>query len=196
MPRFQYNWRVEDVLQEVLRAERVIPTGICQDDEKLLLNSLVYEVEFPDGYVKEYSANIIAENMLTQVDYEVYYLTMINAIIDYDRDDSVTVPKLDGYVVTKRIQCCPRKSTQGWKILVQFSDESETWIPLKDMKESHPVETAEFDKARNIDDGAAFSLWVPYTLRKIYVIISTIKSCIWKTKSKVRCWNTVKYQTR
>eukprot|EP00957_Ditylum_brightwellii_P111114 8472707-Ditylum_brightwellii.AAC.1 len=35
-----------------------------------VLNSTIYEVEFPDGEVKEYAANVIAKNMLTQVDYE------------------------------------------------------------------------------------------------------------------------------
>ena len=37
-------------------------TGKYDDDP--LLNSLVYEVEFPDGTMKEYAANIIAENMI------------------------------------------------------------------------------------------------------------------------------------
>jgi hypothetical protein len=32
-----------------------------------MLNSMTYEDEFPDGQVKEYGVNIIAENMLTQV---------------------------------------------------------------------------------------------------------------------------------
>ena len=72
--------------------------------------------------------------MLIQVDSGGYSLTMINYIIDYERDDSVAVPKSDGYVVTKRGQHRPIKSTLGWKLLVQFSNESETWIPLKDMK--------------------------------------------------------------
>jgi hypothetical protein len=31
------------------------------------MNSIVYEVEFPDGELKEYAANILAENMLSQV---------------------------------------------------------------------------------------------------------------------------------
>ena len=35
-------------------------------DNNPFLNSIVYDVEFPDGQVKEYAANIIAENMLTQ----------------------------------------------------------------------------------------------------------------------------------
>jgi hypothetical protein len=53
-----------------------------------------YEVEFPNGDVKEYAANIIAENMLTQVDSDGYYsLTMMKAIIDYKKDNAVAVPK-------------------------------------------------------------------------------------------------------
>ena len=55
-----------------------------------------------------------------QVDSEGYSLTMINAFIDYERDDSVGVPKSDSYVVTKRGQCCPRKLTQGWSYLFSF----------------------------------------------------------------------------
>jgi hypothetical protein len=36
-------------------------------DENPFLNTIIYEVEFPNGDVKEYAANIIAKNMLTQV---------------------------------------------------------------------------------------------------------------------------------
>jgi hypothetical protein len=32
------------------------------------LNTMIYEVELPDGQSKAYAANVIAENMLTQVD--------------------------------------------------------------------------------------------------------------------------------
>ena len=36
------------------------------------LNSIIYEVQLPDGQIKEYSANLIAENILGQVDDEGY----------------------------------------------------------------------------------------------------------------------------
>ena len=40
-----------------------------------ILNGLLYDVEFPDGQVKEYAANVIAENLLSQVDdTALYYL--------------------------------------------------------------------------------------------------------------------------
>jgi hypothetical protein len=52
------------------------------------------------------------------------------------------------------------------------------------MKESHPVEVAEFAKARGIDGEPAFVWWVPYTLRKRDVILSAVKSRIRKTTHK------------
>jgi hypothetical protein len=66
-------------------------------------------------------------------------------------------------------------------VLVKWVDTSESRIPLKDMKESHPVETAEFAKARGIADEPAFAWWVPYTLRKRDVILSKLKARIQKT---------------
>jgi len=42
-------------------------------------------------------------------------------------------------------------------MLVRWKDNSETWMPLKDMKESYPIETAEFAKSRGIDDEPAFA---------------------------------------
>jgi hypothetical protein len=153
-------------------------------DNNPYLNSMIYEVEFPDGQMKEYAANIIAENMLTQVDSEGYSTTLMEGIIDYSKDTAVEVTKSDMYVVTGRGQKRPRKTTQGWKLLVKWANGLETWIPLKDMKESHPVETAEFAKARKIADEPAFAWWVPYTLRKRDVILSKIKGWIRKTTQK------------
>ena len=153
-------------------------------DDNPVLNSIVYEVEFPDGQVKEYAANVIAENMLTQVDSEGFSLTMMEGIVDYEKDESNAVSKQDKYVVTRRGQRRLRKTTVGWKLLVRWKDGSETWIPLKDMKESHPVEVAEFAKARGIADEPAFAWWVPYTLRKRDVILSAVKQRVRKTTHK------------
>ncbi len=57
-------------------------------DENPYLNSIVYEVEFDDGNVREYSANIIAENMLSQVDDEGFARIMMEAIVDYQKDEA------------------------------------------------------------------------------------------------------------
>ena len=52
------------------------------------------------------------------------------------------------------------------------------------MKESHPVDLAEYTRARGISDEAAFAWWVPYTLRKRDIILSAVKHRIRKTTHK------------
>ena len=47
------------------------------------LNSVIYDVEFPDGQVKEYAANIIAKTMLTQVDSDGMSTTLMEVIVDH-----------------------------------------------------------------------------------------------------------------
>ena len=125
-------------------------------DANPFVNTIIYEVEFSDGQVKEYAANCISENMLTQVDSNGHSLTMMKGIIDFKKDDAAAVDKQDGFFTTRRGVKKPRKTTQGWKLLVQWADDTESWISLKDMKESHPVEVSEFSMARGIDGEPAF----------------------------------------
>jgi hypothetical protein len=65
-----------------------------------ILNSIVYEVEFPDGQTKEYAANTIAENMLSQINSDGYSMALIQGIIDFKKDDATAVPKSDKWLVT------------------------------------------------------------------------------------------------
>ena len=58
-------------------------------------------MEFPDGQVKEYAANIIAENMLTQVDSDGTSTTLKEAIADHRRDEEKALQHHDKYVQTK-----------------------------------------------------------------------------------------------
>ena len=144
-------------------------------DDNPYLNSIMYEVELVDGRIKEYRANIIAENMLTQVDSDGFSLTLMEGIIDCKRDDSIATPKTEKYITTRSGQKRLRKTTAGWKLLVKWRDQSESWVKLAELKESHPVETAEFAKSRGIDDEAAFIWWVLHTLGKRNAIISAVK---------------------
>ena len=52
------------------------------------------------------------------------------------------------------------------------------------MKESHPVEVAEYARARGIDKEHAFKWWVPHTLKKRQVILAALKKRIRKTTHK------------
>ena len=176
----------DDIVRGYVRRRAIGPDGKTSGvyDHNPHHNSIVYEVEFPDGDIKEYAANVIAENMIRQVDSDGFSLTLMEGIVDYKMDKSLAVAKEDGYVTGRNGRKKLRKTTVGWKLLVRWKDKSETWVPLKDMKESHPVEVAEFATARGIDDQPAFRWWVPYTLRKRDVIISAVRSRIRKTTHK------------
>jgi len=83
-----------------------------------LLNSIIYDVEFPDGAIKQYAANNIAENMYSQVDSDGYSQTILDGIIDYSKDgQAVTMD--DKYVTTRSGTRRLRETTVGWKLLVR-----------------------------------------------------------------------------
>ena len=88
------------------------------------------------------------------------------------------------YVLTNRGRNRPRKTTVVWKLLVQWEDKSESWTPLKYMKESHTVKVSEFSKERGIYDEPVFEWWFTYNPRKRDVIIYEVKHCIIKKTHK------------
>ncbi len=50
-----------------------------------------------------------------------------------------------------------------------------TWESLKDLKELHPLEMAEYAVTQGIDPKPAFNWWVPQVLRLCKRIISLLK---------------------
>ena len=59
---------------------------IGEANSNCLLDTRRYTVEFPDGDVTEYMANVIAESMITQVDADGYDVKLMEAIIDHKSD--------------------------------------------------------------------------------------------------------------
>jgi hypothetical protein len=147
------------------------------------LNTMTYDVEFDDGLVKEYSANVIAEELFRQIDDEGFTTTHLDGILDFRKMDDA-VSESNAYVTTKRGVKRLRKTTCGWQFLVRWTSTATQWVPLKDMKESYPVQTAEFATARGIAKEPAFVWWVPYTLRKRDVIVSSVKARTRRTSHK------------
>ena len=107
----------------------------------------------------------------------------MESIADFKKDESA-VSKQNKYLVTPRGQLRMQKTLMGWKLLVIWKDQLKTWMPLKDLKESIPLEEAEFAKALCIEDEPAFCWWVPYVMRKQDYIISAVKSRVRKTTHK------------
>ena len=58
---------------------------------------------------------------------------------------------------------------------ILWKDGSTTWEKLSDFKECYPVETAEYDTARDLADEPAFNWWVNQILKKRDRIIYLVK---------------------
>ena len=123
------------------------------------------------------------KNILYQVDLSGNHSHVLDGIIDC-KSDSSAVTKENAFVVTKRGKRSLRQTTIGWKFQVLWKDGTKQWIPLKVMKESNPVEVAEFVTARGIADEPAFAWWVPFTLKKRDCIIAAVNSRVIKRTHK------------
>jgi hypothetical protein len=80
-----------------------------------MLNSMVYDVELSDSEIREYSANIIAENAYSQVNTDGHSHSFMDSIIDATSDHTA-IEKADMYT-HKKSQRFIQKTTQGWKLL-------------------------------------------------------------------------------
>jgi hypothetical protein len=145
---------------------------IGKSDQNPIMDTRVYEVEFADGEVLEYAANIIAENLYSQVDAEGCRFVLMDSIVDHKKDSCAT--SKDDEFVEKNGKRLRSKSTKGWKLCVQWKDGSTSWEPLAALKESNPVEVAEYAVAHKIVSEPAFAWWVPYTLKKRERIIAAV----------------------
>ena len=113
----------------------------------------------------------------------VFHHNLLEAILDFKKD-SKALDKADMYITTKSDTRRMRRTTAGCKLLVQWKMGEEEWIPLNILKESNPVEVAEFAVSRNIDREPAFCWWVPYTLRRRDRIIASVRARVRKMSHK------------
>jgi hypothetical protein len=144
------------------------PVGIRNTNP--ILDTREYEVQFPDGSSGSYLANTIAENLYSQVNQEGRSYALLCEIIDHVYDG--TGP-----------QDAARHTTKGWKFLVTWKDGTTSYVPLWEMKNTFPVETADYAIGNKLDKEIAFSWWVPHVMRKRERIINKLK------KSKTKYWH-------
>eukprot|EP00978_Attheya_sp_CCMP212_P046840 scaffold414796_cov24-Attheya_sp.AAC.1 len=125
-----------------------------------ILDTRMYQVRFPDGVEAEYAANAIAENMWAQCDPDGNQHVLLELIIDHIKDGHA-VKKADQMVVVNE-RSSMKKTTKGWMLLcVQLKDGTTTWERLSELKESNPVEIAEYAVVNEIHLETAFEWWVP-----------------------------------
>ena len=81
-----------------------------------------------------------------------------------------------------------------WEVFIQWKYGSSTWNQVKDVKESFPVQLAEYAVLNQIADEPAFAWWIKKVLKKRDSIISKTSSKYWQKNHKygLRIPHTVK----
>ena len=105
--------------QLILRVLNIIGTF----DENPNLNTLLYDVKFLDGAVKQYAENVIAENVLMQVDSNGYNSCLLDNLALH-KGMGNAVSKENACVTTKRGVRRLQQTTIGWKFLCEWKDGS------------------------------------------------------------------------
>ena len=83
---------------------------------------------------------------MSQLDSEGHHYQVLTEATDHKKDDSA-ISKVGGFIKLSNGNLHQKRTTHGWKILVEWKDGSVDWIPLKGLKQSNPVEMAEYSVA-------------------------------------------------
>eukprot|EP00970_Alexandrium_tamarense_P000826 scaffold95_cov108-Alexandrium_tamarense.AAC.11 len=130
-----------------------------------LLDGRLYEVELDDGTTDRYFANQIAENIWAQVDTEGRQVLVMQEICDHRKNERA-IPIADGYTIKRNGEKVPKITTDGWELLVEFKDGTTEWVKLKDVKDSNPIELAEYAIANQLQEEPPFKWWAEKALRR------------------------------
>ena len=151
------------------------------------------DTAFDDGTQDKYFANIIVENLYSQIDSEGRQFLVLEEMTDHRTDDTA-IGISDGDTVICNGNKHKKKTARGWEINTKLMESFSEWVLLKDLKESNPVDLAEYAVANRIDHEPAFAWWVPLTLRKRNRIISKLQKKYWQTTHKfgIEIQNTIK----
>ena len=130
-----------DRVTKCIRNANGLPIGKAGDNP--ILDTRMYEVEYADGENSDFSANLIAENMFTQIDKEGNRHVFMDNITDHWFDEAA-VKSQDAFVTTCYGTKCRSQKTKGVSIFIKCCDGNITWVALKDLKDYYPVQLAEY----------------------------------------------------
>ena len=119
--------------------------------------------------------------MFNQINEEGHRQLLLDKMINHRNNPGKTMKYADSFVTSANDQKRRKTTTAGWEILMQWKDGSTTWVNLKECKDFHPVQLAEYATNNNIVHEPVFAWWVPYVLKKKDIIISKVESMYWQT---------------
>ena len=158
-----------------------LPIGLA--NENPILDTRMYEVQYLDGEIASLAANSITENLFAQIDGDGNRQVLMDDIIGH-RSNEHAVKQQDAFIVTKMGTKRRKETTKGWELLIRWKDGGTDWVALKDIKESYPVQVAEYAVLACISEEPAFAWWAPSVLKKRNRIMAKTKSKYWPQTHK------------
>jgi hypothetical protein len=92
----QADGRIQGRITKRAKDENGNPIGRRHNNP--IMDTRVYEVEFSDGTTDEFHANVIAENLFSQVDSEGRQYILMKEISDHRKDDTA-IEKSNGWII-------------------------------------------------------------------------------------------------
>ena len=148
-----------------------------------MLDTSEYTVEMSDGSSQELTANIIAEYMFAQVDYDGHLYQFLLEITDHSKQWS-SIPISDGTICLHNGNIVPKKTTEGWDLLVECKYGYTSWIPLQYLKASNTVELTKYASGNRLYIKPAFKLWLRDVPIHCNIIITKVKAKYWRMTHK------------
>jgi GH15 family glucan-1,4-alpha-glucosidase len=128
-------------------------------------------VEFPDGHVQEYNANKIIEAIYDNVDENGVDELFFEAIVGHERTPEAN-------------QATGTYTTKGRRICVSWKDGTSSWHTLAEIKNSYPLQLAEYAIQHQLDKEAAFIWWIKPTVKHKKTFIKAAKRRFTKRSHK------------
>ena len=147
-------------------------------NENPVLDTRMYEVQYLDGEWASLAANNIAKNLFAQIDEDRNRQVLMDEIIGH-RSNKHAMKQQDAFIITKTGTKRRKETTKGWELLIRWKDGGTDWVALKDIKESYPVEVAEYAVSSRISQEPAFAWWASSVLKNHNRIIAKTKSKYW-----------------
>ena len=73
------------------------------------------------------------------------------------RSNEHAIKQQDAFIITKTGTKRRKETTKGWELLIRWKDGGTDWVALKDVKESYPVQVAEYTVLARISEEPAFA---------------------------------------
>jgi hypothetical protein len=152
-----------------------------------MLDLRVFTVEFPDGDQQDIRYNIIAEYLFSQVDEEGNQYRLFKEIVGH-RKNARAIDKADQYRPGHNGKQSKKKTTAGWDLEVEWVDGLTSWLPLKELKETNTIETAQYAVDNRIDEEPAFDWWTRDVLKRKKRLIKMSQSHHQRSGFKFVIW--------